>query len=108
MTAFAVIGPELLTVKFTVKLSPVTGESGVTDICRLRSAFVPTMKFAAEVEVPSGPVTDIGPVVAPSGTIAVILVSLNEVKLVATEPLKRTPVADKKLSPVMLTVCVYE
>ncbi len=39
-----------------------------------------TMKLALEVPVPQGVVTEIGPVVAPAGTVAVTSVSLTKVK----------------------------
>lgn len=63
------------------------------------------VKLDALVAVPPGAVTEIGPVVAPDGTVAVICVALTTVK-VAETPLKFTAVAPVKLVPVMVTVGV--
>jgi hypothetical protein len=63
------------------------------------------VKFDALVAVPPGAVTEIGPVVAPDGTVAVICVALTTVKA-AERPLKLTAVAPVKLVPVMVTVGV--
>jgi len=57
-----------------------------------------TLKFVALVAVPSGVVTAIFPVVAPEGTVAVILVTLLMVKFAAT-PLNVTEVALRNLVP---------
>ena len=56
------------------------------------------------VTVLLGVVTAIAPVVAPIGTVAVILVALLTVKLVTVIPLKETAVAPVKLDPVIVTV----
>lgn len=60
-------------------------------------------KLAALELVPPGLWTVIGPVVAPNGTMAAMVVLLETVKLVAATPLKRTAVALVKLRPVMTT-----
>jgi len=65
-----------------------------------------TVKLVALVAVPSGFVTEIAPVVAPAGTVAVIVCVLLIVK-VAETPLNRTAVTSGsrplKLSPVIST-----
>lgn len=55
------------------------------------SGVTVTVKFVALTAVPSGLATEIGPVVAPAGTVAVILCGLSIVK-VADTPLKLTVV----------------
>lgn len=60
------------------------------------------MKFVAEVAVPFGVVTLMGPVVAVVGTVAVILVEVFTVKVAAT-PLNVTEVAPVKFVPLMVT-----
>lgn len=62
-----------------------------------------TMKLLEEVTVPAGVVTDMVPVVAPVGTVAVIWVALFTVK-VADVPLNFTEVAAVKPVPVMVTL----
>jgi hypothetical protein len=52
--------------------------------------------------VPAGVTTEIGPVVAPSGTVAVIFVSESTVKTEAV-PLNRTAVAPEKAEPLIVT-----
>lgn len=61
-----------------------------------------TVKFVELVAVPLGVVTEIGPVVAPEGTVALIRVALCTVK-VAETPLKRTAVAPVKFVPLIWT-----
>ena len=63
---------------------------------------VVTVKFVELVAVPFGVVTEIGPVVAPEGTVALIRVAFCTVK-VAETPLKRTAVAPVKFVPLILT-----
>ena len=60
-----------------------------------------TVKFAVLVPVPAGVVTLINPVVAPAGTVAVILIDEFTVK-VAEAPLKVTAVAPVKFAPLMV------
>ena len=62
-----------------------------------------TVKFVELVPVPNGDVTEIGPVVAPEGTVAVICVAEFTVKL-EDVPLNFTAVAPVKFAPVMVTV----
>jgi hypothetical protein len=62
-----------------------------------------TTKSDELVPVPSGVVTEIGPVVAPLGTIAVIWLAELTVKLAAT-PAKLTDVAPVKLAPAIVTL----
>src|SRR6478609_9939743 len=64
---------------------------------------VVTVKLVELNPVPSGVETEIGPVVAPLGTVALMLVSELTVKLVAALVLKATPVAPVKPVPVMET-----
>ena len=63
---------------------------------------VVTVKFVELVAVPLGVVTEIGPVVAPEGTVALIRVAFCTVK-VAETPLKRTAVAPVKFVPLIRT-----
>jgi hypothetical protein len=62
-----------------------------------------TVKLPALLAVPAGLVTLIGPLVAPVGTVAVIVVAEFAVKL-ALVPLNRTAEALVKLVPLMVTV----
>src|SRR5881396_3315149 len=63
-----------------------------------------TVKSPELVAVPPGATTEIGPVVAPEGTVAVICASPSTVKLPATlVPLNRTSVAPAKPDPVIVT-----
>jgi hypothetical protein len=62
-----------------------------------------TVKLLVLVTEPAGVVTLIGPVVAPAGTVAVILVDLTTLN-VAAVPLNVTPVAPVKFVPVIVTV----
>jgi len=59
-----------------------------------------TVKLLPLVVVPAGVVTEIGPVVAPAGTVALICVD-EFTKKVALVPLKLTAVAPVKLSPLI-------
>ena len=61
------------------------------------------MKSPALVAVPSGVVTEILPVVAPAGTVALICVPETTVK-VAAVALKRTLLAPVKFVPVTVTL----
>jgi len=67
----------------TVPTGPDVGEKLV------RVGVSRTTKGSRLIAVPPEPVTLIGPVVAPAGTVAVIFVLLLTVKVAAT-PLKRT------------------
>ena len=62
-----------------------------------------TVKVAALVAVPPGVTTAIGPLVAPAGTVVVIVVALTTVNVGCDVPLKVTPVAPVRLVPVMVT-----
>src|SRR5256885_3254602 len=64
---------------------------------------VPTVKLLALLAVPAEVVTLIGPVVAPAGTAAVMVVAEPTVK-VAFVPLNSTAVAPVKLVPLMVTL----
>src|SRR5439155_8794381 len=61
-----------------------------------------TVKASLLVAVPSGVTTEMGPVVAPSGTTALIWVSESMVKM-ALVPLNWTSVAPEKSEPVIVT-----
>lgn len=65
---------------------------------------ITTVKLVELVTLPPGVVIAMVPVVAPVGTVAVMLVALFTVKVVAAVPLKLTPDAHKKLDPVIVTV----
>jgi hypothetical protein len=60
------------------------------------------------VAVPAGVAIVIGPVVAPIGTTAAILVSFTIVKLLAATPLKLTLVAPVRFAPLITTVIPIE
>jgi hypothetical protein len=62
-----------------------------------------TVKAVTEVAVPLGVITEIGPVVAPGGTVAVIRVTEFTVN-VAVTLLNMTAVAPKKSVPVIVTI----
>ena len=62
-----------------------------------------TVKLAALLAVPAEVVTLIGPLVAPAGTVAVIVVAEATVKL-ALAPLNSTAVAPVKLVPLIVTL----
>lgn len=64
---------------------------------------VVTVKLAELVAVPAGVVTEIFPVVAPVGTVAVILVEESTVNFAADVPLNFTPVAPVKFVPLIVT-----
>jgi hypothetical protein len=63
-----------------------------------------TTKSVALCPVPPGVVTEIGPVVTPTGTTALIVVLLVTTKLAAGVPLNDTADAFVKLVPVIRTV----
>ncbi len=65
--------------------------------------FVGTMKLLELAPVPMEVVTVIGPLVAPAGTVAVMVVEALTVKFVELMPLKLTSVAPVKLVPVIVT-----
>jgi hypothetical protein len=92
-----------------VKLAPVTVTdvpaaplAGENDEIVGAAATVDTVKLAVLVPVPPALVTEIGPVVAPVGTVAVTCVSLLMVN-VAAVPLNFTEVAPVKPVPVTVT-----
>ena len=62
-----------------------------------------TTKLLPLVVVPPGVVTEIGPVVAPAGKVAVIFVAELTTKVVAFVPLKATTVAPVRLAPLIVT-----
>jgi hypothetical protein len=82
----------------TVTAVPGTPESGV----KLDTVGV-TRNLAALVAVPPGVVTEIGPLVAAAGTVAVSSVYETAVNVVAATPLKRTAVAPASAPPEIVT-----
>jgi len=80
-----------------VPTGPLVGE-------KLIVAPAPTVKFVALSAVPLGVVTCNGPVLAPTGTVAVIEVGELTVNTVAAVVLNMTPVVPQKFVPVMFTV----
>ena len=70
---------------------------------RLNDGGTSTVKFVLLAPVPPGPVTAIGPVIAPAGTVAVIWISKITLKMAATPP-KVTAVAPLKFAPEMVTL----
>ena len=63
-----------------------------------------SVKLVAETAVPIGVLTEIGPVVAPTGTMALITALFTTVNVVAFTPLNRTAVAPRKPLPTIITV----
>ena len=98
-TAVVPVKPEPL----TVTLVPTGPEVGENDVITGPAPFVVTVKLVELVPVPSAFATAIGPVVAPTGTVAWMLVSLTTVKLRAAVLLNVTPVAPVKFVPVIWT-----
>ena len=96
-TAEAPVNP-LPRIETSAPTGPRPGENPVI------SGGTRTVKSKELVAVPSGVVTVIGPVVAPSGTVAVIWVSSSTAKVGSGVPLKATSVAPVKPEPVMVTV----
>jgi hypothetical protein len=88
ITTLCPIGPE-------VGLNPVIVVVGVDPLTVNEPALVP---------VPPGVVTEIGPVVAPVGTLAVICPSPSTVNVVAGVPLNFTALAFVKFEPEMTTL----
>jgi hypothetical protein len=82
-------------------LSPISPLAGAKELITGSGAV--TIKSALLVPVPPGPVTEIGPVVAPLGTVAVIWVAEFTVKLAPTPP-KATDVAPVKFAPLIDTL----
>lgn len=81
-----------------IPMPPIVGGLPTTTIGTV------TTKFDADVPVPIGVVTVIGPVVAPTGTVAVMIESLTNVNT-AGIPLNDTSVTPVKLCPVIVTNC---
>jgi hypothetical protein len=80
-----------------VPTCPLAGEKLV-----IVGAATLTVKFPAEVAIPCGVTTDIFPVTAPVGTVAVMLIALATENVAATPPIV-TEVAPVKFVPVKLT-----
>src|SRR4051812_17300401 len=99
--------PLKVTLVTVLKLTPVmtTGVPALPLVGRnVVIAGAPLMaKFPALVAVPPGVVTEIGPVTAPTGAVALIFVSELTLKF-ALMPLKRTAEALLNLVPLMVTV----
>ena len=93
------VAPRKLAPKITTEVptDPVVGEIELID-----GVAVVTRKFALLVAVPPGVVTLTRPVVAPEGTVAVILIDEFTAKLAAT-PLNVTNVAPLRLVPLITT-----
>jgi hypothetical protein len=83
-----------------VPTGPLVGEKDVID----GSSFAVTMKSSALASVPSGVVTEIFPVEAPVGTLAVILVFEFTVNTDWSTPLNSTRVAPVRPVPLIVTV----
>jgi hypothetical protein len=81
-----------------VPTPPLAGEKLVT----VGGAAVTTVKFALLLALPPGVVTDMGPVLAPAGTVAVIWVSELTTKVPLT-PLNATVIAPVNAVPVIIT-----
>ena len=85
-----------------VNVTEVPEHMGLTGFARIDTdgtKILFTVKVAALISVP----TEIGPVVAVAGKMAVIWVALSTLKEVAVTPLKVTEVAPVKPVPVMTT-----
>ena len=101
MKRTAVVPVKLVPVRVTdVPISPLAGAK----LVMVGAAVLRTVKVVgAELTKPAGVFTEIAPVTAPAGTVAVICVALATVK-VAVLPPRVTPVAPVKLLPLMVTV----
>src|SRR6266508_6222103 len=89
-------------VPLIVTLVPTGPRVGVNEVI-VGAGTAVTVKFVALVAVPPGAVTAIFPVVAPVGTVAVILTLELMIKAALT-PLNVTEVAPVKLVPLIVTV----
>jgi hypothetical protein len=63
----------------------------------------PTLNESLDVPVPTGVVTEIAPLVAPDGTVAVIVDASTTVNAVAATPPNSTDVAPVRFGPVIVT-----
>src|SRR6476661_4387077 len=89
--------------ELTVKITTVPGPPAAGEKMVMVGAGI-TVKLVAEVPLAMGLVTVMGPVMAPAGTVTVIWVPEFTVKLVVLMPPNDTPLAPRKLVPVMTTV----
>ena len=89
-------------VPLIVTLAPTPALAGVNETMEGAPEPVSTRKLPALVTVPLGAVTLTGPVLAPTGTVAVICVSEFTVKTAFT-PLKLTTLVPVKPLPVIVT-----
>jgi hypothetical protein len=85
-------------------LVPAMVVTVVGSTVRLKSGVGRTTKCPVEVAVPPEVVTEMGPVVAPVGTTAVIVVGFGTVKEGAGTPLKETDCTLTKFVPVSVIV----
>ena len=93
-------GAAELSVTVPVAVAPGATDGGL----KTRDSSLMTVKFVALVAVPKGVVTEIEPVVAVDGTMAVIFVADTTVNVVAATPWNVTAVAPDRLVPVIVTV----
>ena len=94
-------------VPFTVSVKPALPAGVVAGAMVLMvGAGSVTVKEAVLVPVPVGVVTAIGPLVAPAGTVKVMVVAFTTVKPVMATPFSVTAVAPVKSVPVTVTVTV--
>src|SRR6476469_4359817 len=83
---------------------PTTARTGAIDASVGVRAGALTVKLVALAVVPPGVVTPIVPLVAPAGTVKVMVVPFTTVKPVMATPFNVTAVAPVRLVPVMVTV----
>lgn len=88
----------------TVPVDAEEPASSLTAVGLRLSVKAGTVKLPVLTPVPLPVVTEIAPVMAALGTVAVIWVSLTTVKEEAATPAKLTPVAPEKPVPVMVTI----
>jgi hypothetical protein len=93
--AFVKFEPEMTTL---CPIGPDVGEKPEIDGAGI------TVNELELVAFPAGALTEIAPVVAPEGTVAVICPSLSTLKVVAFVPLKLTTVAPVKPEPEIVTL----
>ena len=96
-------------VPFTVRVKPALPAMAVLGVRLVMTGAVfgtITVKEAALVAIPLGVVTAIGPLVAPVGTVKVMVVAFTTVKPVMAAPFRVTAVAPVKSVPVTVTVTV--
>lgn len=105
MSVHTLLAPKIVVVPGDVIVADPVPIEGANELLNGYSSNTspPIVMFVVLVTVPPGVVTEMAPVVAPTGILAVICVAEFTVKLVALVPLKLTVVAPVKSVPVITT-----